>query len=57
MLIFILIKLQYLRNVVFSFEKGSHGQNHSLSDSHHPIKKSSPQNFPLPPLGGLAFTF
>ena len=29
MLIFILIDVQYLQNVVFSFEKGSNGQNQS----------------------------
>ena len=38
-LILILISVQYLQNVVFGFEKGSIGQNSSLSDSHHPIKK------------------
>ena len=32
-----------LKNVVFSFEKGSIGQNHSSSDSQHLIK-----SFPLP---------
>ena len=41
MLILILIKVQYLQKVVFSFEKGSNGQNHSSSGSHHPIKKLS----------------
>ena len=39
LLILILIHAQYLHNVGFSFEKGSSGQNHSLSDSHHSIKK------------------
>ena len=29
----------YLQNVVFSFEKGLSGQNHSLLDFHHPIDK------------------
>ena len=54
MLILILTDVQYLQNV-FSFEKGSNGQKYSLSDSHHPIKKSPPpqQNFPFPPLGAL----
>ena len=33
--------VQYLQIVVFSFEKGLSGQNHSLSDSHHAIEKSS----------------
>ena len=41
MLIWILIDVQYLQNIVFSFEKGSNGQNHSLSDS-HPRRKKSP---------------
>ena len=49
MLIFILINVQYLQNVVFHFEKGSNGQNHSSSGSNHPIKKS-PANFHIPPL-------
>ena len=46
MLILILINVQYLQNVVFSFEKGSSGQNHSLSDSHQPVEKSHQVNFP-----------
>ena len=41
-LILILIDVQYLQNVVFRFKKGLNGQNHSLSDSHHPIKKYPP---------------
>ena len=45
MLILILINVQYLQNVVFSFEKGSSGQNHSLSDSHNQIEKSLQVNF------------
>ena len=40
MLILILINVQYLQDVVFDFEKGLNGQNHSWPDSHHPIKKS-----------------
>ena len=40
MLILILIDVQYLRNVVFNFEKGSNGQNYSTSDSHYLIKNS-----------------
>ena len=48
MLIMILINVQYLENVVFNFEKGSSGQNHSLSDSHHAIEKSPQANFPSP---------
>ena len=39
---------QYLEHAVFSFGKGSNGQNHSYSDYHHPIKKPSQQNFPFP---------
>ena len=34
MLILILIDVQYLENVVFSFEKDWAGQNHSSSVSH-----------------------
>ena len=45
MLILILIDVQYLQKVVFCFEKGSNGQNHSSSASHHHIKK-------IPPLRG-----
>ena len=47
----ILIDVQYVQNVVFSFEKSSNGQNHSLSDSDHPTKKFTPQNLPLPQMG------
>ena len=49
MLIFILIDVQYLHNV-FSFEKGSNGQSHSSSISHHLVKKFPQQHFlfPLP---------
>ena len=48
-LILILISVQYLKNVVFYFEKGLNGQNHPLSDSHHPIKNLSPgKSIPLP---------
>ena len=45
--ILILIDVQYLQNVVFSFEKGSKGQSHSSSDSQHPIKKYIKQPFPF----------
>ena len=38
MLVLSLIAAQYLHNVVFSFEEGLYGQNHSSSDTHHPIK-------------------
>ena len=44
MLILILLNAHYFQNVVFSFEKGSNGQNNLLSDSHHP-------RFPILPLG------
>ena len=40
MLILILIDVPFLQNIVFRFEKGSNGQNHSCSPSHYPIKKS-----------------
>ena len=48
MLILVLIIAQYLQNVVFSFEKGLSGQNHSSSDSHHQLEKFSHANFPSP---------
>ena len=42
-----LIDVQYLQNVLFSFEKSLNGQNHSPLDSHHHIKKIlSPHPFP-----------
>ena len=53
MLVLILIDVQYLQNVVFGIEKGSNGQNHFLSDSHHLIKKSTThENFQFPAVGG-----
>ena len=48
MLILILIDVQYLQNLVFSFEKGSNVQKHSLSDSHPSIIKFPQQNFLFP---------
>ena len=39
MQILILIDVQYLQNVVFSFEKVSNSQNYSSSGPHHPMKK------------------
>ena len=51
MLIFALIDVQYLQNVVFSFEKGLNGLNYPSPGSHDPIK-SPEQNFCFPPLGG-----
>ena len=47
MLILILVNVQYVQNVVFSFDKGLNGQDHS-SGCHHPMKKSLQQNFLLP---------
>ena len=51
MLTLILIDVQYLQNVVFSFEKSLNDQNHLSSDSYHSIKKSPQQKFSFPPLG------
>ena len=49
MLIVILFGVQYSQKDVFSFEKGSNGQNHS-SGSQHPAKKfPSPAKFLIPP--------
>ena len=53
MLILILIDVKYLQNVVFTFEKGSNGQNNSCLSTHHPIKKSPQENYPFPPSGGI----
>ena len=40
-----------------TFEKGSNGQNHSTSDSHHPIEKFPQAKFPiLPPLNVMCKT-
>ena len=39
MLILILTNVQHLQIVNFRFEKGSNGQNHTSSESCHPIKK------------------
>ena len=48
MLILILINAQCLQNVVFSFEKGLSGQNHSLSDEKLSDRKIPPGKFPIP---------
>ena len=49
MLILISVDVQCLQNVVFSFEKGSNGQNHLPSGSDHPIKiPPPPEKFPNP---------
>ena len=54
MLILILTDVQYSQNVVFGFEKGLNVQNHTSSDSHHPIKKSAPPcKIYHPSLGGF----
>ena len=46
MLILILINVPCLENVV-DVEKGSNSQNHSLFDSHNPIKISFIPKFPI----------
>ena len=53
MLILILMNVKYLQNVVFRFEKGLNGQNHSSLGSQHQIEKSPQQNFPFPQWGDL----
>ena len=42
MLLLILNNVQYFKNVVFSFEKGSNGQNHSFSGFQQQINKIYP---------------
>ena len=42
MLISILFDVQYSQKPIFSFEKGSNGQNHSSPGSHHLVKKIPP---------------
>ena len=50
MLILTLIDVQYSWKVLFIFEKGSNGQNHSSSGSDHPVKKMPPPaKFLTPP--------
>ena len=52
MLILILIDVQYLQNVAFSFEKGLNGQMYFFLDSSFPIKKYPlPAKFPIPQVG------
>ena len=53
MVILILIDVQYLKKVVFSFQKGSNGQNYSFSDSHCLIKIPPHQDFSFPLTGGI----
>ena len=45
MLILIFIDVQYIQNVVFSFQKGSNGLNDSSLDFYHPSKKIPPAKF------------
>ena len=52
MLLSILIDVQYLQNVIFSFEKDSSGQYHSFSGSHHLVKKSPSKIYLTPTLTG-----
>ena len=47
MLILLLINVQYLQNVVFSFKKCKNGQIHYSSDSQYPIKKNSKIFYPF----------
>ena len=53
MLILILIDVQYLQNVVFSFEKGLDGQNYPSSSSHYLIKKPSKISHSPPSLNAI----
>ena len=52
--ILMLINVQYVQNIVFGLDKGSNGQNHFSSGSHHHIKFSFRKIFHLPPLRGNA---
>ena len=52
MLIMILIDVQYLYNVCFSFEKRSNSQNLSLPDSQHEKLKNLTKKISYPPLLG-----
>ena len=53
MVILILIDVQYLQKVVFSFEKDLNDQNHSSSGSRHPIKIPPVGGFPPPTLNAI----
>ena len=53
MLVLSLIDAQYLQNVVFSFEEGLYGQNHSFSDTHHPIKNFFSKIHHPPPFNAI----
>ena len=51
-IIFGFIDVQYLQNVVLSFEKGLNGQNQSKTDFHHPLLKPLlSQKVPIAPAG------
>ena len=52
----ILLDVKYLQNVVFSFDRGLNGENHSSSDSPPPDKKISHSkiSYPYPILGGVS---
>ena len=57
MLIVILINVQYPQKAVFSFEKGSNGQNDSSSGSHHPVNLPPPSTtHPLITFGYMGVT-
>ena len=49
MLVLILIDVQYLQKAVFSFGKGSYGQNYFSSGSQHPAINPPQQIFWPPP--------
>ena len=53
MLILILIVIQYLWDVVFSFEKGLNGQNSLLLRFPPPNKKFPSEKFPIPTGGNF----
>ena len=48
MLILILIDVQYLQNIIFSFDIGLKGQTQFSLDFHHQIKKIPPPKFTIP---------
>ena len=48
MLIHILINIQHLQNIIFSFKIGSIGKNISSSDYQHSMRKSLQQNLLFP---------
>ena len=48
MLIHILINIQHLQNIIFSFKIGSIGENIASSDYQQSMRKSLQQNFLFP---------